>query len=203
MYLDVVEHDIEPPVVSPFFRGPVCLDYLRISRDFGNERTCGRVFPTEGLEPSRLVVEFRSNRRGRYPGFRLRIVCFNPIQQDSQGCTLLGSNTRLRRNALPKVSHIFRKATAQSYIPQRFVQKPIPSDALVLYGRDEVTVTANQSTLLWFPNVNTFQTYNDFDGVNSFSNEKKTLNFRGFGEPLSMHAFPLLTKSSLILLKVC
>ena len=190
MYLDVVEHNIEPPVSSPFFRRPVCLDYLRISRDFGDELTCGRVFPAEGLEPNRVLIEFRCNRRGRYPGFRLRIVCFNPIQQDNEGCTLVGSTTRVRRNAPSRVHPILRRAFTNYYVLQRFVQKEIPRDALVLFGGDEVTVTANKSVLLWFPNINTFNTYNDFDGVSTFSNEKKTLNFRGFGKSVPTSSIP-------------
>ena len=94
MYLDVAQHNIEPAVNSTFFRNPVCLDYLRVSRDFGSERTCGASSPMEGLEPNRVLLEFRSNRGGRFPGFKLRVVCFNPIQQDGAGCRLTGPRGR-------------------------------------------------------------------------------------------------------------
>lgn len=184
MYLDVAEHDIEPAVSSPFFRNPVCLDYLLVSRDFGEERTCGRMPPTMGLEPNRLLFEFRSNRRVRFPGFRLRVVCFNPIQQDGSGCTLMGPRGRrdvpskARERIVPReASRMPREART------RFVQEDIPRDAEVLYSQREVTVkAANHSVLLWFPHVNNFTTYNDFDRVTVYGPEDRSLSFRGFGE---------------------
>ena len=87
MYFDFPEHDIEEAVSSPFFIDPVCLDYLKISRDFGDIFSCGTDVPEGDLEPSRLLVEFRSNRRGRFPGFRMRAICFDPTTQNGIGCT--------------------------------------------------------------------------------------------------------------------
>ena len=95
MYYDIPQHNLESPVVSPFFTNPLCLDFLRISRDFGDEVTCGpNAPPTNDLEPSRIIVQFRSNKRVRRPGFRMRVVCFDPIAQDTDGCTTSNSNTK-------------------------------------------------------------------------------------------------------------
>ena len=87
MYYDVPEHSLEESVVSPFFSDPLCLDFLRLSRDFGEEVSCGTDIPRSDTEPSRILVEFRSNRETRSPGFRMRVVCFNPKSQDAEGCT--------------------------------------------------------------------------------------------------------------------
>lgn len=87
MYFDFPEHELEEPVTSPFFVDPVCIDYLKISRDFADFFSCGTDTPEGDVEPSRLLVEFRSNRSVRRPGFRMRAVCFDPSTQDVQGCT--------------------------------------------------------------------------------------------------------------------
>lgn len=87
MYFDFPEHDLEAPVTSPFFVNPVCIDYLKISRDFADFFSCGTDTPEGDVEPSRLLVEFRSNRSVRRPGFRMRAVCFDPTTQDAEGCT--------------------------------------------------------------------------------------------------------------------
>ena len=184
MYLDVAQHNIEPAVNSTFFRNPVCLDYLRVSRDFGSERTCGASSPMEGLEPNRVLLEFRSNRGGRFPGFKLRVVCFNPIQQDGAGCRLTGP--RGRRSAEQTTNDI--PATPPHnvrpirYAGRRFFQKPIPKGAVVLYNRREVTVMVNGNMLLWVTEINDFNTFNEFDGVTSFGVYDKPQKFRGFGE---------------------
>ena len=87
MYYDLPEHTIEESASSPFFVDPVCLDFLKLSRDFGDQVSCGINTPEGDLEPSRLLVEFRSNKSQRRPGFRMRIVCFDPKEQNSSGCT--------------------------------------------------------------------------------------------------------------------
>lgn len=87
MYYDLPEHALEEPATSPFFINPVCLDFLKLSRDFGDQTSCGSSIPQGDLEPSRLLVEFRSNKSRRRPGFRMRVVCFSPQEQDSVGCT--------------------------------------------------------------------------------------------------------------------
>lgn len=94
MYYDIPEHRLEDPVVSPFFNEPLCLDYLRLSRDYGDEVTCGTSPPQNDLEPSRLLVGFRSNKSRRRPGFRMRVVCFNPKTQNTQGCTTARSKRK-------------------------------------------------------------------------------------------------------------
>ena len=182
MYFDVAQHNIEPPVNSTFFRDPVCLDYLRVSRDFGSERTCGLTSPTEGLEPNRILLEFRSNRRNRFPGFKLRVVCFNPIQQDGAGCRATGP-PRGGRSAEPDIPatppHNVRPIRNIGY---RFFQKPIPKGAIVLFNKREVTVTINGKMFLWITDINDFNSFNEFDGVNSFGVYDKPQKFRGFGE---------------------
>ena len=45
------------------FQNPVCVDYLKMFRDFGTETTCGFRSPYAELEPNRLFAEFRSNQR--------------------------------------------------------------------------------------------------------------------------------------------
>ena len=104
MYFDFPEHDIQQAVNSPYFVNPVCLDYLKVSRDFGNFISCGTEPPEGDLEPSRLLVEFRSNRSVRRPGFRMRVICFDPLTQDGQGCTTFSSNTKreTKQRPIPK-----------------------------------------------------------------------------------------------------
>ena len=89
------------------------MDYLKLYRDSGVERSCGFVDSYADLEPNNLRIEFRSNNKYvqlkfnstsenkvlyyapfvffngslRFPGFKLRIVCFNPDLQDTQGCS--------------------------------------------------------------------------------------------------------------------
>lgn len=99
MYYDIPEHSLEESVVSPFFSNSLCLDFLQMSRDFGDEVSCGTNIPRSDIEPSRILVEFRSNRVVRKPGFRMRVVCFNPKIQDAQGCTA----RRKRSNELHKI----------------------------------------------------------------------------------------------------
>lgn len=94
MYYDVPEHSLEESVVSPFFSDSLCVDFLRLSRDFGEEVTCGPTTPKSDLEPSRIQVEFRSNKSMRRPGFRMRVICFNPKTQNAQGCTVSGSRKK-------------------------------------------------------------------------------------------------------------
>ena len=48
--------------------------------------------PMDDLEPSKLLVEFRSNLQGRYPGFRIRVVCYDPVVQNTTGCTVSGES---------------------------------------------------------------------------------------------------------------
>ena len=109
MYFDFPEHDIQQAVSSPYFVNPVCVDYLRVSRDFGNFISCGTEAPEGDLEPSRLLVEFRSNRSVRRPGFRMRAICFDPLTQDGQGCTTFASNTKreTKQRPIPKAVCIY------------------------------------------------------------------------------------------------
>ena len=109
MYFDFPEHNIEQAVTSPFFINPVCIDYLKVSRDFGDFFSCGTNTPEEDLEPSRLLVEFRSNRRRRRPGFRMRAICFDPTTQDGFGCTTQPSTTK--REAKEDKKLIFEKVS--------------------------------------------------------------------------------------------
>ena len=112
MYYDIPEHQLQDPVVSPFFRDPICLDYLRISRDFGNQFTCGTLTPQGDLEPSRLLVEFRSNKSIRRPGFRMHVVCFDPKSQNVDGCT----TTNSKREANKDDSFVQKVYKAQTLI---------------------------------------------------------------------------------------
>ncbi|XP_064390071.1 uncharacterized protein LOC135337982 [Halichondria panicea] len=87
LYLDVTEHNIEPKQQSSLFRREVCADYLELIRDFGRENSCGFRNPYTEVEPHRIRMEFRSNTKLRFPGFRMRIACFNPELQDLEGCS--------------------------------------------------------------------------------------------------------------------
>ncbi len=63
LYLDIVEHNIEPTYNTNVFRNPVCVDYLRNFRDFGVEVSCGFQVSRNDLEPNRMQLEFRSNEK--------------------------------------------------------------------------------------------------------------------------------------------
>lgn len=197
MYLDVAEHEIETPARSPFFRNPICLDYLRISRDFGDQLTCGSVSPLEGLEPNRLLVEFRSNRGIRFPGFKLRIVCFNPIQQDGAGCTVTSGTGTVGRRSVQQSSDgptipLLNRAPRHNRAPRsskRFIQKTIPKGAWVIYTHREVTVKVNDIMILWVDNIMQFTTFNEFDGVETFNVNDGPKEFRGFGKLCIIIAF--------------
>ena len=39
------------------------MDYMKSFRDFGTQTTCGTLDPYADLEPNRMFMEFRSNRR--------------------------------------------------------------------------------------------------------------------------------------------
>ena len=39
------------------------MDYLKSFRDFGSETSCDHLLPHSDLEPGRLIMEFRSNKR--------------------------------------------------------------------------------------------------------------------------------------------
>ncbi len=109
MYFDFPEHDIEEAVSSPFFIDPVCIDYLKISRDFADFITCGANAPEGDLEPSKLLIEFRSNGRKRSPGFRMRAICFDPSTQDGVGCTSESTNIKREAKESRTASYDFEK----------------------------------------------------------------------------------------------
>ena len=117
MYLDIVEHDLEPPANSPYFVNPVCLDFLRLTRDFNDQVFCGTMPPMDDLEPSKLLVEFRSNLQGRYPGFRIHVVCYDPVVQNTTGCTVSGgSPPSISPSVSPTVSSTLNLAGVDSQV---------------------------------------------------------------------------------------
>ncbi|XP_019850683.1 PREDICTED: uncharacterized protein LOC109581220 [Amphimedon queenslandica] len=189
MYYDVPEHSLEASVVSPFFSNSLCLDFLRMSRDFGEDVSCGNDIPRSDIEPSRILVEFRSNRVMRRPGFRMRVVCFNPKLQDAQGCTARGrrSSELHKIKMKQKAARILRSLVNQPHkklqvSPDRLIQNDIPRDATVVYSRETIFVFRKKSVLFVYRKVKSLHTYNEFDGVTSFYKaEKKTEIFRGFG----------------------
>lgn len=63
LYFDIPEHIIEPKIYSSLFAKPVCVDYLKLYRDFGTQVTCGFLEPVGDMEPNELLVEFRSNTK--------------------------------------------------------------------------------------------------------------------------------------------
>ena len=63
LYFDIPEHSLEPMIDSSIFAKPVCVDYLKLYRDFGTQVTCGFKEPVGDMEPNQLLVEFRSNSK--------------------------------------------------------------------------------------------------------------------------------------------
>ena len=112
MYFDFPEHNIEEAVSSPFFIDPICIDYLKVSRDFDDFITCGTDAPEGDLEPSRLLIEFRSNLGKRSPGFRMRAICFDPTTQNGVGCTTTSNN--IKREAEEPKKYNFEKVQVKT-----------------------------------------------------------------------------------------
>ena len=44
----------------------MCVDFLKTFREFGTQTTCDTLNPYTDLEPNRMFMEFRSNRRSVY-----------------------------------------------------------------------------------------------------------------------------------------
>lgn len=179
MYMDVVEHDLEPAVRSPFFRDPICLDFLRLSRDFGDEVTCGRRAPMNNLEPSNLLIEFRTNRGVRAPGFRLRIVCFDPIQQDGVGCTVVPDDNSRRKRA--KTVHNIVPPQPSPHDNITRVTIPVVTSVTFKRGLLKVSVHGENKTRTF--NVRTLIVYQEqAPRFQKFGLSYKKVKFEAFGE---------------------
>ena len=75
--------DIEPE--NPTF--DLCLDFATIE-NFSEDsvQICGSQSETTGRRDAPLRVDFRSNSRGRYPGFQIDVICVSPKFSNLPGC---------------------------------------------------------------------------------------------------------------------
>ena len=83
--------------------------------------------------------------------------------------------------------NILNKVIREKRNPQssRFIQEAIDIEAKVVYFQNTVTVILKGKLIFEFPGVDSFHTFNEFDGVQSFYGNvlrNETVTLRGFGQ---------------------
>ncbi len=87
----------------------------------------------------------------------------------------------------PKEHDILNKVIREKRDPtaSRFTQETVDAQAKVVYFQSTLSVLLDDKVILSFPNIESFHTYNEFNGVISYYDNilgNKTITLRGFGK---------------------
>ncbi|KAL5457758.1 hypothetical protein EMCRGX_G035050 [Ephydatia muelleri] len=183
LYFDIPEHSLEPMIDSSIFAKPVCVDYLKLYRDFGTQVTCGFKEPIGDMEPNQLLVEFRSNSKLRFPGFSMRLVCFDPDLQGEGGCATSGSSSRSKRATISsEINQLETNSVpGEAKNTDTALQKTIPSYADLRFQSGTLQILDNKGGAQTFNGIEYIVTYNEIKGVSFVSASNALVMLRGFG----------------------